>query len=128
MVVTRGGFSQVVANGFAGLGFADEAPTVHEFPVQMFEEGSDLSPIKENLDKIVYGLTKWEPKTKKKGVIPSSKVMVQGKDYPDAVTNMNNLFLKNMWGDMTPDVNSGHEVFSRCCLSFIELPHVQRGG
>ncbi len=68
MVVTREGFSQVVANAFAGLGFPAEAPTVYEFPIEMFLPGSDLTPIKENIDKIVYGLTKWEPKIKEKGV------------------------------------------------------------
>jgi hypothetical protein len=102
VVITRQGFSQVVANGFAGLGFADEAPTVHEFPIEMFLIGSDLTPLKEHFDTFVYGLTKWEPKSKAKGVRSPSKVTVQGKDYQDALTNMNNLFLKNMWSDGLP--------------------------
>ena len=52
-VITREGFSQVVNNTFAGLGFPREAPTVLEFPIKMFLPGSDLSPLKENLDKII---------------------------------------------------------------------------
>lgn len=102
MVVTRSGFTQATGNAFAGLGFAPEAPSVYEFPLEMFDPVSDLTPIKENIDKIVYGLTKWEPKVKEKGVYPAEKVTVTGKDYDEAVANMNNLFLKNMWGDGLP--------------------------
>jgi len=67
MLFTREGFTQVVGNAFAGLGFPAEGPTVHEFPIEMFLPGSDLTPIRENIDKIVYGLTKWQPKIKTKG-------------------------------------------------------------
>ena len=103
MAFTRKGFSQVVGNGFAGFGFAPEGPTVYEFPLEMFVPGSDLTPINENIDKIVYALTKWEPKIKKKGVYyPAEKVTVQGKDYQEALANMNNLFLENLWGDGLP--------------------------
>ena len=45
MVVTRQGFSQVVANAYAGFGFAAEGPTVYEFPMEMFLVGSDLTPL-----------------------------------------------------------------------------------
>jgi hypothetical protein len=109
MVVTRLGFSQVVANAFAGLGFPAEAPTVFELPHAVFWTDSDLSPVSENIDKIVYGLTKWEPKTKAKGVTTPPKVTVQGKDYQAAVDNMNNLFLKNMWGDGLPIIPATEE-------------------
>jgi hypothetical protein len=109
MVVTRGGFPQVVGNAFAGLGFPAEGPTVYEFPVEMFIAGSDLTPINENIDKIVYGLTKWEPTIKEKGIKAPPKVMVEGKDYQDAVTNMNLLFLKNLWGDGLPIVPATEE-------------------
>lgn len=102
MAVTRGGFSQVVGNAFAGFGFPAEGPTVYEFPIPMFFSNSDLSPINENIDKIVYGLTKWQPKITAKGVYPAKKVTVTGTDYQGAVTNMSNLFLKNMWGDGLP--------------------------
>ncbi len=103
MVVTRQGFSKLVSNAFGGMGFAPEAPTVYEFPVDMFLAGADLSPLKENIDKIVYGLTRWEPKTKQKGIYSSgAKITVQGKDYADAVDKMNQLFLRNMWSDGLP--------------------------
>jgi hypothetical protein len=103
MEVTRKGFSQVVGNAFAGLGFAPEGPSVYEFPIDMFLAGSDLTPIRENIDKIVYGLTKWEPKFKAKGVFyPAERITVQGKDYQEALANMNLLFLRNLWSDGLP--------------------------
>ena len=101
-MVTRGGFSQVVGNGMAGQGFSAEAPCVYEFPIEMFLPGSDLTPITENIDKVVYGLTKWEPKVKEKGIHAAEKITVTGKDYQEAVANMNELFLKNMWADGLP--------------------------
>lgn len=103
MVVTRQGFSDLVRNSYAGYGFAPEAPSIYEFPIEMFLKGSDLTPLRENIDKVVYGLTKWEPKNKTKGVFnPGTKITVQGKDYQDAVDKMNQLFLRNNWGDGLP--------------------------
>ena len=103
MVVTRGGFSGVVGNAFAGFGFAPEGPTVFEFPTEMFLQSSDLSPINENIDKVVYGLTKWQPKATKKGIVyPSDLIKVQGKDYQDALDKMNQVFLKKLWSDGLP--------------------------
>jgi hypothetical protein len=86
------------------MGFPVDAPTVYDFPREMMAAGSDLSPINENIDKIVYGLTKWQPKVTTKGVVTPAKVTVTGKNYSEAVANMNNLFLKNSWGDGLPIV------------------------
>ncbi len=70
------------------------------FPFGMFLPGNELTPLQENIDKIVYGLTEWKPKMKEKGrVIPPKNVAVEGKDYTEAVAKMNNLFLRNRWGD-----------------------------
>jgi hypothetical protein len=70
--------------------------------MQMFVPASDLSPIKANINKIVEGLTKWQPKIKTKGIFHPDIITVQGKDYKEAVANMNHLFLKNLWGDGLP--------------------------
>ena len=59
------GFSTVVDNGFAGMGFTPEA-AMYTFPVEMFLPGSDLTPIEKNINEVVDGLTKWEPGTKRK--------------------------------------------------------------
>jgi hypothetical protein len=102
--VTRLGFTQILGNAFAGFGFPAEAPTVYEFPNAMFLPGSDLTPINENIDKIVYGLTQWQPKTTAKGVFPADPVTVSGKDFAEFTANVNALFLKNQWGDGLPIV------------------------
>ena len=100
------GFSQVVANAMAGFGFAPEAPTIYEFPMNIFLAGSDLTPIRENIDKIIYGLTKWEPKVKEKCISYHSKnIVVPGKDYREAEDNVNYMFLKRMWGDGLPIIH-----------------------
>jgi hypothetical protein len=100
--MVRFGFAQVVANAFAGLGFSAESPSVFEWPSMMFAPDSDLTPINENIDKIVYGLTEWEPKIKETGLFSSPKVTVTGKDYQEALIDMNYLFLWNTWGDGLP--------------------------
>ncbi len=101
MIVTREDFNEVVSNGFAGIGFPPEAASVI-FPTAMFVPGSDLTPVEKNIDKIIEGFTKWEPKTKEKGVVMPTKVRVQGKDYQEVVDNMNLLFLRNLWSDGLP--------------------------
>lgn len=104
MVVTRQGFTQIVSNAFAGMGFPAEGPSVYEFPMPMFDTGSDLTPLNENIDKVVYGLTKWKPKITTKGVFHPEMVTVTGADYKTAVDNVNALFVKNMWSDGLPIV------------------------
>ena len=89
-------------NAFAGLGFPADAPVTYEFPMEMFVPASDLSPIKANVGKIVDGLTRWQPKIKTKGIFHPDMVTVRGKDYKEAVTTMNHLFLRNLWGDGLP--------------------------
>jgi hypothetical protein len=98
--VTRLGFSGVVRNCFMSLGFAHDA-SLFEFPHSMFLPGSDLGPLEQNLDKVVYGLTGWEPARKDKAAA-SEKLAIEGEDYPDALDKMNALFLKNRWGDGFP--------------------------
>jgi hypothetical protein len=69
----------------------------------MFIPGSDLTPISENVDKIVSGLVEWEPTVKEKGIFyPGDKVTIQGNTYEEALDNMNILFLNNQWGDGLP--------------------------
>lgn len=83
------------------MGLAPEAAH-HVFPSEIFLPGGDLTPIKENIDKVIDGLTKWKPQIKRKGVVNPPKIVVEGKDYEEAVANMNNLFLRNLWSDGLP--------------------------
>jgi hypothetical protein len=83
------------------MGFSHDA-SLFEFPHKMFLPGSDLTPIGENLDKIIHGLTQWEPSIKANTGDPPKKVSVEGQDYSDAINKMNTLFLRNSWGDGLP--------------------------
>ena len=100
--MTREGFLPVTSNAYAGLGFAAEAPVLFEFPNKMGLEGSDLSPISENVNLIAGGLTRWEPKIKAKGFYPAPLVSIEGKDYATAYANVNYHFMQNLWGDGLP--------------------------
>jgi len=92
----------VVNIAFGGLGFAADASTILEFPTEMFLATGDLSSIQENIDKLVYGLTKWKSAIEEKAAVIPSKITVEGKDYQEATTKMNYLFLRNQWGDGLP--------------------------
>ncbi len=39
---------------------------------------------------------------RERSISAAQKVTVEGKDYEEAVANMNHLFLKNMWSDGLP--------------------------
>lgn len=101
MVVQRLEFVDVTRNAIAGLGFAPEVAMVI-FPVKLFLVESDLTPVKQNVDKFIEGLTKWQPTAKGKTRIEPPNIRVAGKDYEKAIANVNKLFLKNMWGDGLP--------------------------
>jgi hypothetical protein len=74
-----------------------------EFPVNMFIPNSDLTPINENIDKIIAGLTTWKPKITTKGIIhPGANITVQGTTCQAAIDNINFLCAKNMWSDGLP--------------------------
>ena len=100
--MTRAGFLPVASNAYAGFGFPVEAPVFFEFPNAMGLEGSDLTPIAENLEQIVAGLTSWQPKITTTGFYPAPLVSVEGDDYPSAYTNLNYLVMQNLWGDGLP--------------------------
>ena len=103
MIVTQAGFAQVVANSFTAFGFPPEAPSVMEFPSEMFLPASDLTPLDKNLDKVIFGLTRWEPRAYSETAMASPRnVTVSGGDFEEAVSRMNLLFLKNLWGDGLP--------------------------
>lgn len=99
--MVRNEFAGVVKNAVAGFGFYPELAMV-TFPIDVFLTESDLSPIEQEIDKIIEGLTGWEPKSKAQGRVKPSKVRVEGKNYEDALNNMNALFSRNLWSDGLP--------------------------
>jgi hypothetical protein len=99
----------VVKGAFAGMGFPADAPSILEFPNEMFWPGSDLSPLEKNLDKIIFGLTGWESKVVAKKPQVLAPITVEGKDYQEALNDMNLLFLRNQWSDGLPLVPATRE-------------------
>ncbi len=84
------------------MGFSREAPSIYEFPLEMFAPASDLTPIEENIDKLIFGLTKWQPTIKERKVEAPDSVIVEGADYEQAMAAMNSVFLRNAWSDGLP--------------------------
>ena len=95
------GFPSVVNNAFSGLGFSAEA-ALYAFPQEMFLQGSDLTPIQQNLDKVIDGLTRWKPTKETKDASTPHKITIEGNDYREAFTNMNHFFLRKLWSDGLP--------------------------
>jgi hypothetical protein len=91
----------VVQNAVSGFGFAPEAAAV-SFPVDLFLVGSDLTPVKDNIDKFINALTKWQPSIKEKRAVEPPPVTIQGRDFEDNLNQMNRLFARNRWGDGLP--------------------------
>jgi hypothetical protein len=99
----------VVFGSFAGMGFPADAPIVMEFPLEMFWPGSDLSPIEQNIDKIIFGLTRWESTVTNRKACAPPPIRIEGRDYPEALNNMNLLFLRKQWSDGLPLVPATRE-------------------
>jgi hypothetical protein len=101
VLVTRQGFSGVVTRAFAGAGLPAEASQVI-YPHDMFVPGSDLSPIEKKMDELIAGLTQWEPTPVENRLVRPPKLNIEGGDYETAVSNVNRIFLRNMWSDGLP--------------------------
>jgi len=77
----------MVSFGFLAMRLNSDA-SQYEFPTEMFLPDSDLTPLKENLDKIVDGLTKWRPQTKGYVIHEPARIIFEGRDYFDALTKL----------------------------------------
>jgi hypothetical protein len=111
----------VVSSAFLAMGFSFDAPQF-EFPSNMFLPGSDLSPIEQNIDKIIHGLTQWETKVKgTKAKNLTKTISVEGVNYSEALHKMNMAFLKNSWGDGLPLLPATEECVS-WLLTGTDLP------
>ena len=99
--VTRKGFASMVSFGFQAMGLASGA-SQYEFPTEMFLPGSDLTPLKLNMDEIIDELTKWQPSQKGRVIHKPAIITFEGRDYFDALAKLNTDFLKSKWGDGLP--------------------------
>jgi hypothetical protein len=103
-MLVRKEFTKMVSTAMAGIGLPAEAPVLFELPNTVFMSyKSDLSSVNENIDKVVYALTKWQSKTTSTGIkFPDVNITVTGKDYRSAEDNLNYLGLLNFWSDGLP--------------------------
>jgi hypothetical protein len=99
--LTREDFVGVVRNALAGLGFDQDASMVI-FPIDQFLVGSDITPVREDFNSFVGGLTTWQARTTETGVSRPSKMSIQANGFEAALDKMNQQFLMNTWGDGLP--------------------------
>ncbi|MEE2688509.1 MAG: hypothetical protein VX430_03700 [Pseudomonadota bacterium] len=85
------------------MGFDRELPMV-DFPIDQFLVGSDITPITKKADDFRTGLIEWSPKTTETGMREPPKVRIEANGYEAATEQMNQLFLRNTWGDGLPVV------------------------
>lgn len=110
----------MIRNCFQALGFARDA-SLFEFPYDMFLSDSDLTPVEQNIDKIVNGLTTWAPQPNNRVAEEPKYVTVAAAGYSDAIRKMNALFLKNCWGDGLP-LLPATEAYVNWLLTGTDLP------
>jgi len=66
--------------------------------LEMFLPGSDLTPLEQSIDDIINGLTKWKPCIEGRIKCAPVKVTIEGNDYFETITRLNNTFLKKQMG------------------------------
>ncbi len=103
VIITREGFDGVVENAFSSKGFSMEAAHV-VYPSNMFLPGSELDPLASSLDRLVAGITSWEPEVKRQTIFTPEHITVLGEDREDAAERINERFLQEMWADGLPIV------------------------
>lgn len=80
------------------------------FPSKMFLVDSDLTPLEENFDAFLEGLTSWVPEMTETGLVEPEMIAVKGADYKEAFDKANNLFARNLWRDSLPIVPPTQDV------------------
>jgi hypothetical protein len=101
VLLGRSDFLGVVKNAVTGMGFPAPMPVV-DFPVDLFLPGSDLSVVQARKKEFYAGLTSWRFKSNYVESDGTPLLSVTGTDFEEALTNANNLFITNMWGDGLP--------------------------
>jgi len=118
--ITRKGFTGMVSFGFLAMGLGLDAAQ-HEYPLEMFLPGSNLTPLEDSMDEIIAGLTTWQPHAKKRIKQEPARVTIEGNDYFDALSKLNTTFLKNKWGDGLPVLPATEEQV-KWILTGTDLP------
>jgi hypothetical protein len=99
--ITRKGFGNVVRNAFMSQGLAPDA-ALHEWPAAMFLPGSDLAPLRDGVQHVIDGLTRWTSRAIVRPSDTTARLVIEAADYPNALDRMHRLFLQKSWGDSFP--------------------------
>jgi hypothetical protein len=71
--------------------------------MKVFLPGGDLSSIEKGIDWIIDGLTSWKGKAAS-GIVRPASLSVEASSYQEALDRVNDLYLRNLWGDGLPIV------------------------
>jgi hypothetical protein len=106
--IVRSDFTNAFKARVRGFGFP-AGMAIAEVPPKMvfaLPEEEFRAEIEGSIDKLVDGLTKWEPNLElieKKVVAPVPEILTaKGDDYEEAVSEINYMYLKKNWGDGLP--------------------------
>ena len=92
-----------------------------DFPIDQFLVDSNISPVEARAADFCAGLTNWQPKTTETGMRQPDKIRIEANGYEAATDQMNQLFLRNTWGDGLP-VNPPTSERVEWILKGTELP------
>lgn len=73
-----------------------------DFPIDQFLVDSDISPVADRATDFRKGLTDWRPSSQEIGMREPPKVRIEANGYEAATDQMNQMFLRNTWGDGLP--------------------------
>jgi len=82
-------------------------------PMPVFLVDSDLAPLEASVDRLIDGLTAWQPRTTHTGISEPSPLVIKANGYEAAFDQTNRLFLANGWGDGLPLVPPSRERVER---------------
>ena len=99
----------------------DRELSMVDFPIDQFLVDSNISPVEARAADFCAGLTDWQPKTTETGMRQPDKIRIEANGYEAATDQMNQLFLRNTWGDGLP-VNPPTSERVEWILKGTELP------
>lgn len=99
VTIVREEFVGVVRNAASGVGLPGDLPMV-PFPINLFLPDSELAPLSSRRQEIYDALVSWSPDLEENN--QPSKLIVEGRNYEDALIKANDLYLINGWGDGLP--------------------------
>ena len=91
----------MIDQAYGGMGMAPHAAKLL-LPSAIFLPDSDLGPVDRGGDQLVEGLCGWQLHDKRGQINVSQKISVRGRDYLQALEELQHLFIRNHWSDGLP--------------------------